>query len=629
MGRDLLLHFCPLIDCLSSELTTLAMPKKPRSIRGRQNYLSGLQKKLACKEAPRTDEEPQPATPSQVADTSTSQPLTLPEEGVIDLPDAEEYGKEVRSKVDERKRLLASVTARDESAAKDEKDKDASSNIVISVSRLKDLFLKESTWCENCRTTSHNIKLKPRGADVDVSVVCETCGAVLYCDPAPKIGKYNENTLSMVYNSITSGGMYTWYRNIALALRTKPLHEKAYYEIRDFLGERIIAYWKATAETIRKAVVRKYEELGIFPDENGVLNVQVSYGTWLTSGHSSHIGVGFVVEIYTGYVLDVEVMSTYCVQCARLTTKKRTKAIGNTKFREARGKHKANCVRNFDGRSATMVKEAAKKMWARSEGQNRMRYEVLVGDRNAVTFAALQEMNDDTGPYDIPIINENCVDHVGRRLGTGLRKHRLTEHEIEKLTGYFTDAIRGHEGKGVSSVYKDILASYLHCSSSDEHPNHCYCPTGEDSWCFFNRAKAKGEPPTPHKDMELHLEVDQKTRKEILNIYRDLSNDDMLQKCLKGKTQNINEALHSKVQNHLHKKKFYGLKSCKISAVLTVLEHNLGYVAASLDNILGRDLSSPGMEAHLERKERRRVAGSAPARKASPAKKRKLSGDRN
>lgn len=391
----------------TGELKIFAMPKKPRSIRGRQNYLSGLQKKLAWKEAPRIEEEPQPTTSSQVAHTSTSQPLSLPEEGVIDFPDAEEYGKEVRSKVEERKRLLALVTASDVSAAKHETNKDSSTNIVISVSRLKDLFLEESMWCENCSTTSHNIKVKPRGADVDVSVVCESCGAVLYCDPAAKIGKYHENAVSLVYNSITSGGMYTWYRNIAVALKTKPLHEKAYYEIRDFLGEKIVAYWKNTAETIRMAVLKKYEELGIFPDKNGILNIQVSYGTWVTNGHSSHIGVGFVVEIYTGYVLDVEVMSNYCVQCARLLTKKRRKEINNKKYREAQGKHKPNCARNFDGRSGSMEKEAAKKMWARSEGLNKMRYEVFVGDGNAKTFTALQEMNSNTGPYNIPIIKKN------------------------------------------------------------------------------------------------------------------------------------------------------------------------------------------------------------------------------
>ncbi|KAH7965153.1 hypothetical protein HPB49_004542 [Dermacentor silvarum] len=34
-------------------------------------------------------------------------------------------------------------------------------------------------------------------------------------------------------------------------------------------------------------------------------NITVSFdGTWLTRGHSSHIYVGTVIELFTGYVLD-------------------------------------------------------------------------------------------------------------------------------------------------------------------------------------------------------------------------------------------------------------------------------------------------------------------------------------
>lgn len=96
--------------------------------------------------------------------------------------------------------------------------------------------------------------------------------------------------------------------------------------MRDFLGDKIRAYGDKTSEAVRMAVYRKYEELGIVPDENGILNIEVSYdGSWLTRGHTSHIGMGFVVEIYTGFVLDMEVLSNYCQQCARLETEKTAK----------------------------------------------------------------------------------------------------------------------------------------------------------------------------------------------------------------------------------------------------------------------------------------------------------------
>lgn len=45
-------------------------------------------------------------------------------------------------------------------------------------------------------------------------------------------------------------------------------------------------------------------------------NITVVYdGTWLTRGHTSHIGVGTVIEFYTGLVLDSVVLSNRCHGC--------------------------------------------------------------------------------------------------------------------------------------------------------------------------------------------------------------------------------------------------------------------------------------------------------------------------
>lgn len=39
-------------------------------------------------------------------------------------------------------------------------------------------------------------------------------------------------------------------------------------------------------------------------------------GTFLTRGHSSQIGGGCFIDILTGYVVDYEVMSKHCTECA-------------------------------------------------------------------------------------------------------------------------------------------------------------------------------------------------------------------------------------------------------------------------------------------------------------------------
>lgn len=205
----------------------------------------------------------------------------------------------------------------------------------------------------------------------------------------------------------------------------------------------------------------------------------------------------------------------------------------------------------------------------------------------------------------------------------------MTDFVIEKLTKYYTYAIRKNKGKTVTNMKKDILASYLHCTSNDERPNHGYCPKTEDSWCFYDKAIAKGETPKSHKEMKVYFQVESDARKAILNIYLDLSKEDLLERCLRGKTQNINEALHSKVWNHLSKAKFYGLKTVQINTCHTVLEHNIGYENTTLSNILGENLTSPAQITLSAKRERKRVAHSTPTHKTRAANKVKLSDDYN
>ncbi|GFX11739.1 uncharacterized protein TNCV_4340841 [Trichonephila clavipes] len=53
--------------------------------------------------------------------------------------------------------------------------------------------------------------------------------------------------------------------------------------------------------------------------ENGaeIADLSVSFdGTWLTRGHTSLIGVGCVIDMLTGYVVDFEVMSKVCRHCS-------------------------------------------------------------------------------------------------------------------------------------------------------------------------------------------------------------------------------------------------------------------------------------------------------------------------
>ncbi|GFX36516.1 uncharacterized protein TNCV_2030971 [Trichonephila clavipes] len=43
-------------------------------------------------------------------------------------------------------------------------------------------------------------------------------------------------------------------------------------------------------------------------------------GTWLTREHSSQIGVGCVIDLLTGFVMDFEIMSKRCIECEHATS---------------------------------------------------------------------------------------------------------------------------------------------------------------------------------------------------------------------------------------------------------------------------------------------------------------------
>lgn len=43
------------------------------------------------------------------------------------------------------------------------------------------------------------------------------------------------------------------------------------------------------------------------------------------------------------------------------------------------------------------------------------------------------------------------------------------------------------------AIRKAIQATLEHSSSTNECPNHSFCPSGEGSWCFYNKGVAQGK----------------------------------------------------------------------------------------------------------------------------------------
>jgi len=123
---------------------------------------------------------------------------------------------------------------------------------------------------------------------------------------------------------------------------------------------------------------------------------------------------------------------------------------------------------------------------------------------------------------------------------------------------------------------KALMATLDHYCSSDKHPRHENCPAGADSWCKWCKAESTNQlAPFKHPTRL----IDNTVEKHIRPIYEELSNDELLTRCLGGHTQNSNESFNSTVwrmnPKHLHS----GQKVVEIAAYMAAEMFNEGYSA--------------------------------------------------
>ena len=82
-------------------------------------------------------------------------------------------------------------------------------------------------------------------------------------------------------------------------------------------------------------------------------------------------------------------------------------------------------------------------------------------------------------------------------------------------------------------------ATLKYKSLTDTNPQHDSCPPGDDSWCTWQKAKAQGKLAQYSHEPALSDDV----LSEMAAVYKDLSSENLLQRCIGGFTQNNNEHL--------------------------------------------------------------------------------------
>ena len=147
-------------------------------------------------------------------------------------------------------------------------------------------------------------------------------------------------------------------------------------------------------------------------------------------------------------------------------------------------------------------------------------------------------------------------------------KSRLTDALIDRLQNYFGIALRSNV-KTVPELKSALLANLVHVTSCKGNNFHTYCPQTSDSWCQYHRDyinKTNLYRPGPG--------IASDVIKEVKTVYRDLTKDADLAKCLHGIAQNANESLNAMFWERAPKSNYCGIDKLQLSVYDSVAVFN-------------------------------------------------------
>lgn len=238
----------------------------------------------------------------------------------------------------------------------------------------------------------------------------------------------------------------------------------------------------------------------------------------------------------------------------------------------------------------------AVKVFGRSIDLHGVRFQEYLGDGDC---RAVMSINEGL-PYgsDYTVEKLECINHVSKRMFTRLKKERddhkgkklsdgktiwgqLSDPLMKKLQNYYGSAIKENAGD-LKATQNAVWAVFYHETSTDEKPQHQFCPTGENTWCKYVK----------DKDSHKHKTAIAPAVAELIKpCFEELSQDDLLKRCMHGTTSNVNESFNNVVWRIAPKTDFSGVAVLSLSTHLAVLEYNDGAQAVL------RVLTDTGIEA--------------------------------
>lgn len=451
----------------------------------------------------------------------------------------------------------------------------------------------ESVTCKECCTGHVVVKenlVSRQGLYTEPYLFCEGCSKVTkipfskcHSSKAFAVNRHSVLASKCVGGTHASLEMFCGMLNLP-----PPVSKVAYVEHMNEVRKHAILQAKNSMVRARQEVREHYKVSG---DEFADITISCD-GTWQRRGFSSLFGAVFVISHDTGKVLDYVVKSKHCAGCSHWEFRDHT----TDEYKTWKETH--DCKTNFTGSACAMEPAGTLEMFCRSTDY-KIRYKNLISDGDSKSHAMILEEQPYGTKSDEQVKKLDCVGHVQKRLGTALRNlkqqyrgqklsdgktiggaGRLTDALINSLQNYYGDVIRRNKGD-LDKMIKGVQATLLHSNSSDETPRHHLCPEGENSWCKWQVAKAKGveykhkKDPFPTPIVQL-----------LKPIYKRLGSHTLLEKCLDGYTQNANESFHSVIWKFCPKELFLGRDGVETACALAISNFNDG--ASSLTEVAKR-----------------------------------------
>ena len=431
-------------------------------------------------------------------------------------------------------------------------------------STLLQKFLIESAVCSSCRSPKGKLILwqddsKRQGLKENIFSVCSNCKTKVFFSTSKSLSgasRQAEVNVRCVQAGLSSGNGLASLENICGIFNLpKPVTSKNYSTTLNLLSKSSVAEANSVMMTSVAHLKTLLQKDGDVADDDDCFHVSVTLdGTWQKRyGFNSLLGVVFLMSTLTGEVLDYVVKHKMCFECKA----KQNVDKSSQEYISWYDHHKTTCSINHTTSAESMEKLAAKEMFSRSITTRGLKYTTYVGDGDSSSFNVVRDAMDEAYKERYIVSKEDCVGHIQKRMGKGLRTfkkskkkladglsvggaRRLTDAYMDRIQNYYGAAIRNNPGN-LHNMENAVWAIYYHCIiEKDEQlsEQHRLCPPGAESWCRYQLDIANG---TSNYDQSRCLPP--VFRSELLPLFTRLSKPELLQKCLKGLTQNQNDSI--------------------------------------------------------------------------------------